>query len=229
MSGYGPVQAFSKSITSGITATSAYDLGGRAFESVYLEVPSMVSGTDFYIQGSSDGTTFRRVQTSGYRIGTTAVATITTGVTITTSSIDLGENAQNAFLFIPTMTSGTSVLLQVSHDDVTFRRVTHAVPNTASAQLPGDWSVSTMAADTARWVPLPVGIRYFKVEIATQQTDTTLAFKAISARANELNDFVIKSATTHRMVPIPNSFQYIKVELSTAMTDTTSTFKVICG
>jgi hypothetical protein len=40
--------------------TSYFDLG-RAYRNVYLEVPSFASGADVFVQGSRDGTTFRRI------------------------------------------------------------------------------------------------------------------------------------------------------------------------
>lgn len=57
--GHGLVQVFSKSVSSGVTLSSSYDLG-RAFTRVYLEVPTMAS-SDIFIQASTDNVTFRRV------------------------------------------------------------------------------------------------------------------------------------------------------------------------
>lgn len=56
---HGLAQVFSKSVASGVTLSSSYDLG-RAFTKVYLEVPTMAS-SDIFIQASSDNSTFRRV------------------------------------------------------------------------------------------------------------------------------------------------------------------------
>lgn len=59
--GYGPVKPFTVTMTSGATLSTLIDLG-TSYEGYLLEVPSMSSGGDVYIQGadSSDGT-FRRV------------------------------------------------------------------------------------------------------------------------------------------------------------------------
>ena len=58
--GYGAYTYFPTSLASGVTLGSAVDLG-RAWEQVYLQVPTMASG-DIYIKAStkSDGT-FNRV------------------------------------------------------------------------------------------------------------------------------------------------------------------------
>ena len=56
---HGPISVFTKTMSSFSTSTSGYDLG-RAWKSCYLEVPSMTSNTELYIQGSGDNSTFRR-------------------------------------------------------------------------------------------------------------------------------------------------------------------------
>jgi hypothetical protein len=58
--GHGADQIFSVSIASGATLSGAADLG-RAWGRVYLEIRSMISNSQHYIQGSSDNSTFRRV------------------------------------------------------------------------------------------------------------------------------------------------------------------------
>jgi hypothetical protein len=58
--GYGPAISFNYELTSGATLGSALDLG-RAWEKVYLKVPTMASG-DLFIHGSEDSSsTFKRV------------------------------------------------------------------------------------------------------------------------------------------------------------------------
>ena len=76
-------QVFYKTLASGATSSSGYDFG-RAFQNVYLEIPSMASGSDFYIQGSSDGTTFRRVMhppvaSSSIQVQTFVIGSAATG------------------------------------------------------------------------------------------------------------------------------------------------------
>jgi len=56
---HGLVSVFTKDVASGVTLTSSFDLG-RGFRRVYLEVPTMASGS-LYVQASSDDSTFRRV------------------------------------------------------------------------------------------------------------------------------------------------------------------------
>ncbi len=57
---WGAVSKFTKAVTSGATLSSAYDLG-RVWQSAWLEIPTMTSNTQVYIQGSSDGSTYRRI------------------------------------------------------------------------------------------------------------------------------------------------------------------------
>lgn len=56
---YGPVTVYSTVIASGATVGSAITMG-RSFSRVYLQIPTLPSGT-LYIQGSADGSTFRRI------------------------------------------------------------------------------------------------------------------------------------------------------------------------
>jgi len=60
---YGVVKTYQSTMTSGLTLTSAFDLSSRAWSSIYFDIPSMASGTDFYIQGAAALTgTYRRVK-----------------------------------------------------------------------------------------------------------------------------------------------------------------------
>lgn len=78
--GHGLVTVYTKTMSSGGTLTSAYDLG-RCFTKIYLEVPTMASG-DLFIHGSSDGTTFRRIMRE--QLNTTTVhSTFSIGSAIT--------------------------------------------------------------------------------------------------------------------------------------------------
>lgn len=221
---YGPTSKFSKSIASGVTLTGGFDLA-RSWKYVYLEVPTMASGTDFYIQGSSDNSTFRRVQfvgdsTAKHSQSLASAATLT-------GAYDLGEGAKNPHVLIPTLATGTSILVHGSLDNSAFRKVTLPVPNTATIQNPTDFSIGTMTV--SRLVPIPEGFRYVKLELATGVTDATSTFEIIATRPNVQQDFKIASSTSQRFVPIPAAFRYLKVELSTAMTDTTSTFNLVCS
>ena len=58
---YGPRSVFTVNLASNATSTSALDLG-RAWQNVYLEIPTMTSGCDVYLKASDSATgTFRRV------------------------------------------------------------------------------------------------------------------------------------------------------------------------
>lgn len=55
---YGPLSKFEKTMASGGTSTGAIDLA-RSWKMVYLEIPSMTSNTQIYINASSDDETYR--------------------------------------------------------------------------------------------------------------------------------------------------------------------------
>ena len=58
---YGPPRVYSVTPASGATVSTAVDLG-HSFRSYSIEIPTMASGTDIYIQGSTnEGTTYRRI------------------------------------------------------------------------------------------------------------------------------------------------------------------------
>jgi hypothetical protein len=85
------------------------DLGG-AFSKLFLEIPTMPTGTTVYAQGSSDNVTFRRLQTE-----------ITTG----TTSYDFGISTANTncFVAVPIFAQYIKVELKtaVSNDALTFK------------------------------------------------------------------------------------------------------------
>lgn len=53
-------QKYGVTVASGVTLSSGIDLS-RAYAKLSLEVPTMASGTDVYLQVSSDNSTFRRL------------------------------------------------------------------------------------------------------------------------------------------------------------------------
>ena len=50
---YGVSKTYQVTMTSGATLTSALDLSSRSWTTIYFEIPSMASGTDFYIRGAA--------------------------------------------------------------------------------------------------------------------------------------------------------------------------------
>ena len=56
------VASFDATVSSFSTSSSSIDLGVEMMDNVFLEVPSMASNTAVFIQGSGDGSTFRRVK-----------------------------------------------------------------------------------------------------------------------------------------------------------------------
>lgn len=57
---YGPLVPFFATMASAGTLTPAVDLQ-RSWKNVFLEIPTMTSNTQHYIQGSSSNTTYRRI------------------------------------------------------------------------------------------------------------------------------------------------------------------------
>lgn len=219
---YGPISVFTNAFASAATLSPAYDLG-RAWKTLYLDVPTMNSGADIYLQVSHDNSTYRRLQIQKDVIQSFSVS-VASSVTLA-SSIDLGEGAYNPYLLIPTLATGTSILIQGSLDDSTFRRVQLIE---GSAAVTADYSVATFAANVSRFAQIPSGFRYIKVELATGVTQVTNTFKVLASKKDARVDFNIASNVTNRVVPIPAGFRYVKVETD-ATVDNGNTFKIICS
>lgn len=223
--GYGAISVFTATMASGGTLSNGFDLG-RSWNRVYLRVPTMNSGADIFIQGSADNSSFSRIVEVGQKTLSFSVS-IASSVTLT-GAIDLGESATNVYGLIPSLNTGTSILVHGSLDNSTFRRITLPVQQTATVQAVTDFAIATFAANTSRMVPLPSGFRYIKLELATGVTDVTNTFKVLATVPNAEFDFNIPSSVTSRMVPIPNTFRYIKVETDVSVQNG-NTFKVICS
>lgn len=58
--GYENVTIYTVGIASGATLSSAATIS-RGWKTTYLVVPTMVSNTQFHVQGSHDGVTYRRI------------------------------------------------------------------------------------------------------------------------------------------------------------------------
>lgn len=48
-------------MASGATSSSAIDIGSEGYDRISLVIPTMTSGTDIYVQGSYDNSTFLRL------------------------------------------------------------------------------------------------------------------------------------------------------------------------
>lgn len=58
---YGPIQVFSVTLASSVTASSAIDLQ-KSYARISVAIPTMTSGTDVYLQGASTlAGTYRRI------------------------------------------------------------------------------------------------------------------------------------------------------------------------
>ena len=218
---YGPVVIFANSMASAGTLTSGSDLG-KSWNKVYLEVPTMNSAAEIYIQASTNNSTFRRVQVVADLIKSYSVS-ITSGVTLT-SAIDLGEGAYNAYLLVPSLATGTSINIHGSLDNSTFSKVQLL----SSGVVDTDFSITTIAVNTRKLCPIPHGLRYVKVELATGVTQLTHTFKLLASVKNALVDYSIPSSVSSRMVPIPGNFRYVKVETD-ATVDNGAVFNIVCS
>jgi hypothetical protein len=68
---YGVVEQYTMSVATGATISSHSDLSSRSWDKIYLSIPTMASGTDFFIQGSAHVTqAFRRI---AHPIGNNAI------------------------------------------------------------------------------------------------------------------------------------------------------------
>lgn len=80
--GFGPIKVFEVGIDSAGTSTSAFTMP-QEFRQALLEIPTLSTAADFYILGSSNGTTFRRMMgtvpvTSSVQVNTFAIASAAT-------------------------------------------------------------------------------------------------------------------------------------------------------
>lgn len=86
--GYGPTQKFKADIASGATISNQVDLG-RGFNHVSLEIPSMASGTDLFIQAANSSSgTFRKYH---HRLTTTNDSPV---------AINVNSSVTNCFLHL---------------------------------------------------------------------------------------------------------------------------------
>lgn len=108
---FGPIKVFSQTVATGCTGNTitAVDLGG-AFQRVFLEIPTMSTGTTVYVKGSADNTTFRRVQHE---------------LTTASTCYDFAINTinTNCFVRVPVFTNYVKVELKtaVSNESMTFK------------------------------------------------------------------------------------------------------------
>ncbi len=103
---HGAISVFTVSMATDATLTSAVDLG-RAWKSVYLEIPSATSGTDVYPQvavGSSS--TFRRVYLP-VNSGTAQANVLVVKSSVTNCMVQLPSGFQHVKLEQSTATTGT--------------------------------------------------------------------------------------------------------------------------
>lgn len=99
---WGAGSYFKKTMASGGTLTSAYDLG-RMWQSVWLAVPSMTSNSQVQIQGSHDGTTFRRVMHPPINSSTVGVNVFAISSAATNSIVPI----PNGFQYLKVETTAT--------------------------------------------------------------------------------------------------------------------------
>lgn len=105
---HGPVSQFSISIASGVTLTSSISLGTRAWKTVYVSIPTMVSGSDFFIQGSGDDSTYRRI-----------IHPIVNSSSVQANTFIIGSGATNKIVPIPNGFAFIKVELSTAMTDTT--------------------------------------------------------------------------------------------------------------
>lgn len=103
-----------------------------------------------------------------------SVSTVSAAATIT-SSFTIPVGCQQAYLEIPTMTSGTDFFLQGSTDGTNFRRIMTCSPTSSAVYLN---TFTIASAGTNRISPIPLAAPYMKVELSTAQV-TASTYKII--------------------------------------------------
>lgn len=219
-------QVFSYALPSSTTLGSAIDIG-QGWRSLFLEIPTMNSVADIFIQVSptSGGTFTRLVENPGIHTKTYR-KTMASNTTLT-PLFDIEGPWDQVWLDKPTFATNTAVFLHAAiASGATYTRIAYPDVQTATVQT-NDWAIQSGVS--ARMVPLPTGLRYVKVEFGSAVTDTTFPIDiyCIDTSKPRFRDFQIPSGTSGRFVPIPNPAQYIKIELSTAHTSAI-TFNVVC-
>ena len=111
MSTIGPVKAFSATINTASTYTSAIDLGG-SYAKIGLSIPTMASGS-FYVQVSDEESgTFRRLYHKPVA-GTTTPPVVLIDSSVTNCVVPLEIPAQYMKVEISTITSDSSGVFKV--------------------------------------------------------------------------------------------------------------------
>ncbi len=85
---FGPIKVFQAPLASAATFSSI-DTFSDGVQAAYLEIPTMTSGADFYLQGSTDGTTFRRIMQPIVASSTIQINTFTIGSAATNKIIPI--------------------------------------------------------------------------------------------------------------------------------------------
>ena len=89
---YGVVRGYIGTMATGATLTSSFNLSERSWTIVYIDIPSMASGTDIYIQGAaSSGGPFRRIHHP-----------VLNAATFESNTFVIGSSCTNRLVLIPT-------------------------------------------------------------------------------------------------------------------------------
>jgi hypothetical protein len=108
MSTIGPVKQFTVGVASGVTASSALDLGG-AYGKYILMIPTLTSGTDVRLQvcGTSDGT-FLQLYNPNTITPTQTVSVMNFASTVTNAAVPIEIGAQYVKVEFTTAMTATS-------------------------------------------------------------------------------------------------------------------------
>ena len=107
MGGLQAIKNFSVSISSGVTLSSSIDLGSDSYDSLSFCIPTMTSGTDLYLKGSSDGVTFRRAYN-------TSASALTYASTVTQANVAVsGFNYRYLQVELSTAMTATGAAFEV--------------------------------------------------------------------------------------------------------------------
>ncbi len=110
----GPLKVFSQTVATGVTGATitAVDFGDRGYHKVFLEIPTMSTGTTVYAKASTDNSNFRRVQFAA------ATSTVSYDWGVATA-------ATNCFIEVPAYARYMKPELKtaVSNESMTFKWV----------------------------------------------------------------------------------------------------------
>lgn len=161
--------------------------------------------------------------------------TMASAGTLTASAV-IDVNYNNAYLVVPTMTSGSNIHIQVSDDGTTYRRLmedrrgtyTKTITMASGGTLTGSLDLEEGMENP--FIVTPSFASAADIYLHGSHDGATfsrLTHTPINSATVAVIDYQIKSGTSARMHPMPEGVRYIKVEVSTGVTQIAHSFTVV--